>query len=82
MSNITNKIRMEALKEASISIACCLDEVGEVTQSDLEHIQMQLCILENYEDELKIRKRNCLRIMRFLHNKQKAIILRYYKQKP
>ena len=29
---------MEAVKEASISIACCLDEVEDVTQQDLEHI--------------------------------------------
>jgi AMMECR1 domain-containing protein len=54
---ITNKTRIEALKEASISIACCLDEVSEVTREDLEHIQSQLCILENYEDEEEVRNR-------------------------
>lgn len=54
---ITNETRIEALKEASISIACCLDEVSEVTREDLEHIQSQLCILENYEDEEEVRNR-------------------------
>jgi AMMECR1 domain-containing protein len=54
---ITNETRIEALKEASISIACCLDEVSEVTKEDLEHIQSQLCILENYEDEEEVRNR-------------------------
>ena len=39
---------MEAVKEASISIACCLDEVEDVTQQDLEHIQYQITIIENY----------------------------------
>ena len=39
---------MEAVKEASISIACCLDEVEDVTQQDLEHIQDQITIIENY----------------------------------
>tara|TARA_X000001382_G_scaffold119685_2_gene100682 strand:- start:198 stop:374 length:177 start_codon:yes stop_codon:yes gene_type:complete len=37
----------KAIKEASISIACCLDEVGDVTQHDLEHIQKQITIIEN-----------------------------------
>ena len=35
----------KALKEASISIACALDE--EPTAEDLEHIQSQITILEN-----------------------------------
>ena len=39
---------MEAVKEASMSIACCLDEVDDVTKQDLEHIQNQITILENY----------------------------------
>ena len=39
---------MEAVKEASISIDCCLDEVEDVTQQDLEHIQDQITIIENY----------------------------------
>ncbi len=58
---ITNETRIEALKEASISIACCLDEVSEVTKEDLEHIQSQLCILENYEDEEEVRNRKLTR---------------------
>ena len=40
----------EAIKEANISIACCLDEVSEVTEHDLEHIQKQIDIIE---DEIK-----------------------------
>ena len=59
---ITNETRIEALKEASISIACCLDEVSEVTREDLEHIQSQLCILENYEDEEEVRNRKMTKI--------------------
>ena len=39
---------MEAVKEASMSIACCLDEVDDVNKQDLEHIQNQITILENY----------------------------------
>ena len=48
---------IEALKEASISIACALDEVGEVTKEDLEHIQKQITILENeFYDEYDIQR--------------------------
>jgi AMMECR1 domain-containing protein len=55
---------LEAVREASISIACCLDEVGDVTQQDLEHIQKQITIIENYlepftiEELENIRKEN------------------------
>ena len=45
--------KLKALEEASISIACCLDDVDNVTQQDLEHIQDQITILENYEEQLK-----------------------------
>ncbi len=41
---------IKAIKEASISIACCLDEVGDVTQQDLEHIQKQITLIENICD--------------------------------
>ena len=41
---------LEALKEASISIACCLDDVDDVSKKDLEHIQNQITIIENYLD--------------------------------
>ena len=40
----------KALKEASVSIACCLDDPSEVTKEDLEHIQKQITILEKYLD--------------------------------
>ena len=39
---------LEAVREASISIASCLDEPGEVTKKDLEHIQDQITKIENY----------------------------------
>ena len=44
---------LNAVKEASISIACLLDEPTEVTVKDLEHLQNQITILEN---ELKLSK--------------------------
>ena len=52
---------LKALKEASVSIACCLDEPSEVTREDLEHIQKQITILENnldpfYVEELESMK--------------------------
>ena len=43
-----NEAVQESIKEVSISIACCLDEVSEVSQHDLEHIQRQITIIENY----------------------------------
>ena len=39
---------LEAVREASISIASCLDEPNEVTKKDLEHIQDQITKIENY----------------------------------
>ena len=39
---------LEAVREASISIASCLDEPSEVTKKDLEHIQDQITKIENY----------------------------------
>ena len=44
----TKEKALEALGEASISIACCLDELKDITQQDLEHIQDQIIIIENY----------------------------------
>ena len=44
------KIEMlEALKEASVSIACALDDVSDVTKEDLEWIQKQITIVEELE---------------------------------
>jgi|TARA_R110002020_G_C15730648_1_gene724028 hypothetical protein len=51
---MSNEEALEALGEASISIACCLDEVEDVTQLDLEHLQNQITIIENYFKEKKI----------------------------
>ena len=39
---------LEAVREASISIACCLDEPSKITKKDLEHIQDQITKIENY----------------------------------
>ena len=39
---------IEAVKEASISVACLLDDVlGEEIQKDVEHIQNQITKIEN-----------------------------------
>jgi len=46
----TKEEALEALGEASISIACCLDEEDAITTKDLEHIQDQITTLENYLD--------------------------------
>jgi len=44
---------IEAVKEASISVACLLDAVhGEELQKDVEHIQDQLTIIENFFEEV------------------------------
>ena len=39
---------LTAVREASISIASCLDEPNDVTKKDLEHIQDQITKIENY----------------------------------
>ena len=40
---------IKAIKEASISIACLLDEVeNKKIIKDLEHIQNQITIIENF----------------------------------
>ena len=54
---------IEALKEASISIACLMDDIAsdenndiaiwDVNQNDLPHIQKQLAILEDYFNQGK-----------------------------
>ena len=46
-----NKV-IEAVEEASISVACLLDVVhGEELQKDVEHIQDQLSLIENFFGE-------------------------------
>ena len=39
---------LTAVREASISIASCLDEPKDITKKDLEHIQNQITKIENY----------------------------------
>ena len=41
---------LKALREASISIACAMDAMEEITLHDLRHIQQQLNILEDFLD--------------------------------
>ena len=48
-----NKV-LKAVEEASISVACLFDAVfGEELQKDVEHIQNQLTIIENFFEEIK-----------------------------
>ena len=39
---------LKAVREASISIASCLDKPNDVSKKDLEHIQDQITKIENY----------------------------------
>tara|TARA_R110000737_G_scaffold58142_1_gene83980 strand:- start:670 stop:861 length:192 start_codon:yes stop_codon:yes gene_type:complete len=49
--NMTKTYRVEeVIREASLSIACCLDEVADVTQQDLEHIQDRISEIEGWYD--------------------------------
>ena len=46
---------LKAVKEASISVACLLDDNFESTKEldkELEHIQDQITIIENYFEEV------------------------------
>ena len=45
---------MKALiKELSISVACLLDDLEDITQEDIEHIQDLVTKLENIVDPVK-----------------------------
>ena len=39
---------LQAVREARVSIATCLDEPNEVSKKYLEHIQDQITKIENY----------------------------------
>ena len=45
-----------AVREASISIACLLDEPTKVTVKDLEHLQNQITVIENFLDPFAIKE--------------------------
>ena len=60
VNRMTDKV-LEAVREASISIACLMDDCdfvqvnrppyeGTVLEKDIEHIQDQITIIENYLD--------------------------------
>ena len=61
-----NKL-LEAVKEASISVACLLDDVAvndssdlnlNELQKDIEHLQDQITIIENYLEPFVKRTKN------------------------
>tara|TARA_B110000211_G_C13819840_1_gene438739 strand:+ start:355 stop:525 length:171 start_codon:yes stop_codon:yes gene_type:complete len=39
---------LEAVREASISVACLMDDMDNITYEDLVHIQNQITFVENY----------------------------------
>ena len=58
---------LEAVKEASISVACLLDDVAvndssdlnlNELQKDIEHLQDQITIIENYLEPFVKRTKN------------------------
>jgi hypothetical protein len=58
---------LEAVKEASISVACLLDDVSVEQsadielyelQKDIEHIQNKITIIENYLDPFVVEELN------------------------
>ena len=42
----------EIIKELSISVACLLDDLEDITQEDIEHIQNLVTQLENIVDPI------------------------------
>lgn len=42
----------EIVKELSISVACLLDDLKDITQEDIEHIQNLVTKLENIVDPI------------------------------
>ena len=44
---------IKALREASISVACGLDD-GVLYRKDIEHIQKQITIIENFLDPFTV----------------------------
>ena len=53
---ITAKVlkRDKAVREASLSIACLLDEPDDISQADLIHLQDQITIIENFLDPFTV----------------------------
>jgi hypothetical protein len=44
---------IKALREASVSVACGLDD-GVLYRKDIEHIQKQITIIENFLDPVTV----------------------------
>ena len=58
---------LEAVKEASISVACLLDDIAEdenndikvfEIEKDIKHLQDQITIIENYLDPFVVEELN------------------------
>tara|TARA_R110000751_G_scaffold49670_3_gene110442 strand:+ start:846 stop:1022 length:177 start_codon:yes stop_codon:yes gene_type:complete len=49
MNNVLNSVR-----EASISIACALDDPSDISIKDLEHIQKHITVIENFLEPFTI----------------------------
>ena len=58
---------LEAVKEASISVACLLDDIAEdenndikvfEIEKDIKHLQNQITIIENYLDPFVVEELN------------------------
>ena len=58
---------LEAVKEASISVACLLDDIAEdenndikvfEIEKDIKHLQDQITIIENYLDPFVVEEPN------------------------
>ena len=44
---------LEAVREASISVACLMDDMDNITHEDLVHIQNQITFVENCIEPFK-----------------------------
>ena len=61
---------LEAVKEASISVACLLDDIAEdenndikvfEIEKDIKHLQDQITIIENYLDPFVVEELNYIK---------------------
>ena len=44
---------LEAVREASVSVACLMDDMDNITHEDLVHIQNQITFVENSIEPFK-----------------------------
>ena len=50
--NIEDRV-LEAVREASVSVACLMDDMDNITHEDLVHIQNQITFVENCIEPFK-----------------------------